>query len=53
TAFLFSLESTTSLLRGPDRALTGLGETLWIVLRLLGPAFFGLALLSLRGRIKR
>jgi hypothetical protein len=53
TALLFSLESTTSLLRGADRDLTEVGETLWIVLRLLGPAFFGLAILSLRGRIKR
>jgi len=53
SAFLFSTESTTSLLRGTDRPLTTLGETLWVALRLLGPVFFGLALLSLRGRIKR
>lgn len=53
TALLFSVESTTSLLRGTDRELTGLGETLWIALRLLGPLFFGLGILSLRGRVKR
>jgi uncharacterized protein YjbI with pentapeptide repeats len=53
TALLFSAESTTSLLRGTERNLTTLGEGMWIALRLLGPVFFGLALLSLRGRIKR
>jgi uncharacterized protein YjbI with pentapeptide repeats len=53
TSLLFAFESTTSLLKGPDRDLTSLGETFWIVLRLLGPIFFGLVLLSLRGRIKR
>jgi uncharacterized protein YjbI with pentapeptide repeats len=53
TAVLFSVESTTSLLRGPERELTAFGETLWIALRLLGPLFFGLAILSLRGRVKR
>jgi hypothetical protein len=49
----FSAESTTSLLRAPERPLTVAGEWLQIGLRLLGPLFFGLALLSLRGRVKR
>jgi uncharacterized protein YjbI with pentapeptide repeats len=49
----FSAESTTSLLRAPRRSLTVAGEWLQIGLRLLGPLFFGLALLSIRGRIKR
>jgi uncharacterized protein YjbI with pentapeptide repeats len=52
-ALLFSLESTTSLLRGKDQDLTTAGELVWIMLRLLGPVFFGLAILSLRGRVKR
>jgi hypothetical protein len=55
-ALLFSAESTSSLFRVPETpntALTELGEALQIVLRLLGPLFFGLALLSLRGRVKR
>jgi uncharacterized protein YjbI with pentapeptide repeats len=52
-ALLFSLESTTSLLRGKEQNLTTAGEVLWILLRLLGPIFFGLAILSLRGRLKR
>jgi hypothetical protein len=52
-ALLFSLQSTTSLLGGEDRALTDLGEALWTALRLLGPLLFGLMLLSLRGRVKR
>jgi uncharacterized protein YjbI with pentapeptide repeats len=53
---LFSVESTSSLFRAPETegfALTAGGEVLQIVLRLLGPLFFGLALLSLRGRVKR
>jgi uncharacterized protein YjbI with pentapeptide repeats len=53
---LFSLGSTSSLFRAPETegfALTASGEVLQIVLRLLGPLFFGLALLSLRGRVKR
>jgi uncharacterized protein YjbI with pentapeptide repeats len=53
---LFSVESTSSLFRAPETegsALTASGEGLQIVLRLLGPLFFGLALLSLRGRVKR
>jgi hypothetical protein len=55
-ALLFSAESTSSLFRvpqTPDLTLTDLGEALQITLRLLGPLFFGLALLSLRGRVKR
>jgi uncharacterized protein YjbI with pentapeptide repeats len=55
-ALLFSLESTSSLFRVPElkeTSLTYAGETLQVALRLLGPLFFGLALLALRGRIKR
>jgi hypothetical protein len=55
-ALLFSVASTSSLFRAPvsqSANLTAAGETLEIALRLLGPLFFGLALLSLRGRIKR
>jgi hypothetical protein len=53
---LFSIESTSSLFRVPETegfALTAGGEVLQVVLRLLGPLLFGLALLSLRGRVKR
>jgi uncharacterized protein YjbI with pentapeptide repeats len=52
-ALLYSLESTVSLLRAPTAKLTAGGEVVQIVLRLLGPLLFGLALLSLRGRVKR
>jgi len=53
-ALLFSAESTTSLLRKANNEnLTNMGEALWIALRLLGPVFLGLFLLSLRGRVKR
>lgn len=53
---LFSIESTSSLFRAPETegsALTAGGEVLQVALRLLGPLFFGLTLLSLRGRVKR
>jgi uncharacterized protein YjbI with pentapeptide repeats len=56
-SLLFSAESTSSLFRPPelpDKAeLTDLGHVLQMGLRLLGPLFFGLALLALRGRVKR
>jgi hypothetical protein len=50
---LFALESSVSLLRAPEATLTPAGEVIQIVLRLAGPLFFGLALLALRGRVKR
>jgi hypothetical protein len=50
---VFSLQSTTNLLRGSGEDLPTEGELLEIGLRLLGPLFFGLVLLSLRGRVKR
>jgi hypothetical protein len=51
---LFAAETSISLLRAPDTEnLTAVGHIVQIVLRLAGPLFFGLALLSLRGRVKR
>jgi hypothetical protein len=52
-ALLYSLQSTTALLRAPEAQLTYTGQVIQIVVRLLGPLFFGLALLSLRNRVKR
>jgi hypothetical protein len=55
-AVLFSAESTSSLFRVPATPgveLTQVGEALQIPLRLLGPLFFALMLLSIRGRVKR
>ncbi len=52
-ALLFSVESSVSLLRAPTTKLTAGGEVIQIALRLARPLFFGLALLSLRGRVKR
>lgn len=40
-------------LHPPDRQLTTAGEALSIVFRVLGPALLGLAVLSIRGRVKR
>jgi uncharacterized protein YjbI with pentapeptide repeats len=52
-SLLFAFESSVSLLRAPTERLTDRGELVTIALRLLGPLFFGLALLALRGRVKR
>lgn len=60
-SLLFSVESTTSLFRPPTLGteagerivLTDPGHVLQMGLRLLGPLFFALALLALRGRVKR
>jgi uncharacterized protein YjbI with pentapeptide repeats len=56
-SLLFSAESSSSLLRAPSMPdgakLKDVGHILQLGLRLLGPLFFGLALLALRGRVKR
>jgi uncharacterized protein YjbI with pentapeptide repeats len=52
-AFGYSAEVATSLLRGPERRVTVIGEWTQAGLRWLGPVLFALALVSLRGRIKR
>jgi uncharacterized protein YjbI with pentapeptide repeats len=48
---LFAAKSTLSL--PVQEQLTGWGEVLRILLRLTGPVLLGLALLSVRGRVKR
>jgi uncharacterized protein YjbI with pentapeptide repeats len=54
TALLFSTQATTALLRGPaEGALTETGQWVQIALRLIGPVLLGLAVLSVRGRVKR
>jgi uncharacterized protein YjbI with pentapeptide repeats len=52
-ALLFTAQSSVSLLRAPAARLTTVGSVVEIVLRLAGPLLFGLAVLSLRGRVKR
>jgi len=52
-ALLFSAKSTTSLFRAPEETLTIFGQVLEMVLRLIGPLFFGLAVFSLRGYVRR
>jgi hypothetical protein len=53
TALLRSVESATSLLRAPPAGLNEVGQWLDAALRLIGATLLGLALFSLRGRIKR
>lgn len=56
-SLLFSAESTSSLFRASDPPqdveLNDEGHVYQMGVRLLGPLFFGLALLALRGRVKR
>ena len=52
SSVLYAAESTLSL-GGADVSLTGWGRALRIVLRLTGPVLLGLALLSVRNRVKR
>ena len=53
-AATYSVQSTTSLLRAPtNEPLTESGRIIEITVRLLGPVLLGLALLALRGRVKR
>jgi uncharacterized protein YjbI with pentapeptide repeats len=52
-AALFALESSVSLLRAPEAKLSLVGQGVDVFTKLAGPLFFGLALFSLRGRVKR
>jgi len=54
-AFIFSLETATNLLGPLNQAVvtSNTGEVLQVALRVLGPLLLGLAVLSLRGRIRR
>jgi hypothetical protein len=55
-ALLFAVESTSSLFRTPVTRgydLTYTGESIQVLLRLLGPLLLGLSLLAIRARIKR
>jgi uncharacterized protein YjbI with pentapeptide repeats len=55
-SLLYTTQSTLSLeprLRSLSQALTWQGEVLRILLRLTGPVLLGLALLSVRNRVKR
>ncbi|MEO3811200.1 pentapeptide repeat-containing protein [Sphaerisporangium sp. B11E5] len=54
TAFYHAIDSSTSLLRAPGAVpLTPYGQAIEIALRLLGPLLLGLAILAVRGRVKR
>jgi uncharacterized protein YjbI with pentapeptide repeats len=55
-ALIYSLESTSSLIRSPAAPgyhITYTGEVIQMLLRLLGPLLVALALLAIRARIKR
>jgi hypothetical protein len=50
---LFGAQSSVSFFRAPDAPLTDTGSIVEMLLRLAGPLLFGLAVLSLRGRVRR
>jgi hypothetical protein len=52
TSLLYAFRSTISLTDN-EVALTAWGQLLQALLRLSGPVLLGLALLALRGRVKR
>ena len=54
-SLVFAVQSSISLLRAaiPTVHQTAGGQVIEIILRLAGPLFFGLALIALRGRVKR
>ncbi|WP_329519958.1 pentapeptide repeat-containing protein [Spirillospora sp. NBC_01491] len=49
----YTMRAAISILRGPEQKLTPAGEWIEILLRLAAPVLFGMAVLALRGRIKR
>jgi hypothetical protein len=51
TAALVAVES--AVFRSSDQALTYKGRLIQAILRFVGPVLLGLALLSIRGRVKR
>jgi hypothetical protein len=52
-ALRLAVQAAMSLVRGVDEPLTPAGEWTTLALRLLGPLLFGLALLAMRGRVRR
>jgi uncharacterized protein YjbI with pentapeptide repeats len=52
-ALIFSAGTSTAVLAAPSRPLTRAGQSLRVLLRVVGPILVGLALLSFRGRVKR
>jgi uncharacterized protein YjbI with pentapeptide repeats len=52
--YAYAIQAATSLVRAPDQTpLTSPGLVVEIVLRFAGPLLLGLAILALRGRLKR
>src|SRR6266540_702653 len=52
-ALVYSARTVIGLTRDPQPRLTRFGDVVQILLRILGPVLLGLAVLSVRGRVKR
>lgn len=52
-AWTYSMGTATAIVGAPEAQLTQTGRAMRIALRILGPLLIGLALLSIRGRVKR
>jgi hypothetical protein len=52
-AWTYTAGTATAVIGAPEAQLTQYGRAIRIVLRILGPVLIGLAVLSIRGRVKR
>jgi uncharacterized protein YjbI with pentapeptide repeats len=52
-AWTYSVGTATAIVGAPDAQLTQTGRAVRIILRILSPVLIGLALLAIRGRVKR
>jgi hypothetical protein len=52
-ALVYEARTVIGLAHNPQPALTRFGDVLQISLRIFGPVLLGLAVLSVRGRVKR
>lgn len=52
-AWTYSWGTATAVIGAPEAAVTDWGRAFRVVLRVLGPLFLGLVLVSIRGRVKR
>jgi uncharacterized protein YjbI with pentapeptide repeats len=52
-AWTYSIGTATTIFNSPDALLTRAGRRLRLLLRIIGPILLGLAILAIRGRVKR
>ena len=50
---VYTVGTATAIVGAPEAQLTQAGRALRVILRILSPLLIGLALLAIRGRVKR